>query len=402
MLAIVQVFRGDEPAPAPAPAVEASAEPKAAPRIDVAAAPVERPVGAAERRSLRVHGEVTNPRGGRIPGVRIAAVGRTVAGVTDPSGAYELHLEVAGEEPPALRFSTDGYQEKLVELERAGMTDEELRLDVRLEPAPGAVVSGTLTNERGSPIPGETIQLASVASNARYAGVSGADGTFFVPGVAPGHGYSLSVRPTSGHADYQTGLDVGPDGLSLDVALRALSTARVRGRLVDAEGRPIPDLPLSVVSGQALRRSLPTTTDAEGHFVVDEVPTGHLIFLANVPERVVIGGVMVAPGSDPEVLLRVDWGDQELFGRVVDEEGRPLEGVELELSWSHVSEGVSGRSNRSTATDAQGNFAFRRLADGIHQLDVRAPGYREVQLDYEVTSQSPGLELELEPAREEG
>jgi hypothetical protein len=171
---------------------------------------------------------------------------------------------------------------------------------------------------------------------------------------------------------------------------------------VDTEGRPIPNLELSVVSGQSLGKSIPTTSDAEGYFVVDGVPTGYLNFLAHAPEKLAISGVLLRPGSDAEVVLRADWGDEALRGRVVDVAGRPLAGAEVELSWSHVSEGSAGRSNRSAVTDASGSFEFRRLGDGIHRLEVRAPGHQELQLDYEVTPQSPGVEVQLEPVRGAG
>lgn len=397
VLAVVQAFRGDEPASELAPVASAPpASVSAAPRAHAAS-------GAPRPESLLVQGEVTNARGERLPGVRIAVRGeRAEESVTNTTGAYELRLEASRGEVPALRFTADGYEDGFVELERASLTAESVRLDVRLEPGPGAVVSGTLANERGSPIAGETVHLQSAAANVRRAGVTGADGRFFIPGVEPGPGYYLFVRPTSGYGDYQRPLDVGADGLSLDIALEPLGTARLTGRLVDPEGRPIPNLAFSVVSGQALGRSLQAESDAAGYFVVDDVPTGHLSFLASATERLAISGFTLPPQSGGDVLLRADWGDGDLVGRVVDAGGRPLGGAEVELSWSHVSDGASGRSNRSTLTDANGAFEFRRLGHGIHRLEVRAPGHREVQLDYQVTPQSPGVEVRLEPLREAG
>jgi hypothetical protein len=350
-----------------------------------------------------VQGQVTNARGDRVPGARISVRGaRAEESVTDTTGAYELSLEANGSEVPELRFTADGYQDGVVALERASLSAESVRIDVRLEPAPGAVVAGTLSSTRGAPIAGETIHLEFPTANVRHAAVTGSDGRFLIPGVEPRPGYYLFVRPKSGYRDFQRPLDIGEDGLALDIALEPLSTARLSGRVVDPGGRPIPNLVFSVVSGQALGRSLQAKSDAEGYFVVDDVPTGQLNFLASAPEKLVIGGFLLAPGSNGDVLLRADWGDAKLLGRVVGDEGRPLGGAEVELSWSHVSEGVSGRSNRSTLTDAKGSFEFRRLGAGIHRLEVRAPGHQEVQLDYEVTPQSPGVEVQLEPMREAG
>jgi hypothetical protein len=396
VLAVGQAFRDNEPASVASKRTEGDAPP---PAVSTAPPASE----AAHPRSLHVQGHVTNARGDRLPGVHVAVRGsRGEESVTDSTGAYELRLEGNDHEVPELRFTADGYVDGVVELERASLGAESVRVDVRLEPAPGAIVSGTLRNERGSPIAGETVHLHFAPANLRHAAVTGADGRFLIPGVEPRPGYYLFVRPKSGYGDYQKPLSIGEDGLALDIALEALATARLTGRVVDPEGRPIPNLAFSVVSGQALRGSLQAKSDAEGRFVVDDVPTGHLSFLASAPEKLAIGGFRLLPGSDGDVLLRADWGDSKLFGRVVDAGGRPLSGAEVELSWSHVSEGATGRTNRSALTDAKGAFEFRRVAAGIHRLEVRAPGQLEVQLDYDVTPQSPGVEVQLEPMREAG
>ena len=394
--ALVRVFQSHEPAPAPV----AAPKPAAAPEADVSAPPA----GRVEAVPLaRVYGEVTNARGDRVPGVRVTVQGgRAEDSVSDATGAYELRLELLANELPTLRFAADGYEHAVAALAPTSIEGESARLDVRLEPAAGAVVSGTLTSERGSAISGETIHLESAAANIHHAAVSAPDGSFFLPGVEPHPGYYLSVRPKSGYGDYQRSLDIDENGLSLEIALKALSTARLRGRVVDPEGHPIPNLTFTVVSGQALGMPLPAKSDERGYFVVNDVPTGNLSFLASAPERLVISGARLAPGSDGDVLLRADWGDGNLVGRVVEDGGRPLAGAEVELSWSHLTDGVSGRSNRSALTAANGSFEFRHLGAGIHHLEVRAPGHREVQLETEVAAEAPGIEVQLEKMREAG
>jgi hypothetical protein len=344
-----------------------------------------------------VRGTVTNERGERVPGVRVAVRGAGAEPiVSDPSGGYALRLVPEG--AATLRFSAAGYADEIVALEPATLAGEQVELDVRLEDAPGATVSGTLATERGVPLAGETIQLRATASQATHSVLTGTDGRFSIPGVTPGPGYYLSVRPAAGYGDYQRALEVGPDGAFVPITLRELSTTRLSGRLVDVEGDPIAGLELTVVSGQALGRTLATATDDEGRFELADVPTGHLSFAAKPPESLVLGGVLVSPGSDAELLLRADWGEHALRGRVLGADGRPLGGAEVELSWSHAGEGSRGRSVRSAVTDASGAFEFGRLGAGIHRIDVRAAGHRELAVDYEVSARSPGLELALEPA----
>jgi hypothetical protein len=398
-LAVVQLLRSDEPSAAGESASELVQAPPPPP---VSAAPAERGDRIPAAGRLRVEGAVTSTRGPRLAGVRVAIRGGNTQSVSDPTGAYLLEFEPGGSEL-ALRFSADGYREREVALGPLSQAAAPIRLDVQLEPAPGAVLSGTLTTERGAPLAGERLQLQSPVSSARYVGVSGADGRFSIPGIEPGAGYYLTVRPQSAFADFDRLVEVGEDGLALDIELRELKTGRLTGRLVDAGGRPIPNLELSIVSGQAQARSFAIRTDADGRFRADGVPTGHLSFLTSAPESLVVGGILLRPGGEADVLLRADWGDGALRGRVVGAGGRPLGGAEVELSWSYASEeGPAARTNRTLVTDPSGSFEFRRLGDGIHQLDVRAPGHREVQLDYQVAPDSPGVEVELEPLREAG
>jgi hypothetical protein len=371
-----------------------------APLPPVAAAPPE-PL-ARELPGLVIEGRITNPGGGPIPGARVSVPGdRGPAGTSDATGSYSIRVETGEGDAPALRFSAAGYQDEVVALQITE-DDDRLWLDVRLEPAPGAVVSGTLRSERGAPVGGEAVHLVSKATGDRYASVSDANGRFRLPGVAPETAYYLYVRPHQAYADYQTSVEVDADGASLDISLRELSTTRLTGRLVDPRGRPIRDLAFAVVSGQALGQEIRARSGADGSFSLEDVPTGHLSLLARAPELLAIGDILLAPGSDAYVTVRVDWGEETLSGRIVGEDGRPLGGAEVGLSWSHVDPETKGRSRRTAVTDTAGVFRFRRLASGVHRLDVSAPGYRTVEVDYEVASDAPGVEVELTPARGAG
>src|SRR5262245_27328530 len=367
-LVAVRMFWSSTPAPsAPEPAT--ASKPAVARETDMPLAPA--PAGVEAAASVRVHGEVTSTHGDRLPDVRVSATaGRAAEAVTDASGAYELRLEPIGGEVPALRFSAGGYQDAEARVEPTGVAAGEARLDVRLEPRSGTVISGTLSTEAGSAIAGETIHVTSVDSGAVYAAASGVGGRFSVRGVEPGRA-SIAVRQPELYRDVRKLLEFGEDGVSIDIVLAELTTLRLSGRLVDTQGRPIPDLALSVVSGQAMRRTLQTRSDEEGQFVLDDVPSGFLSFSTPPPEGLVISGVALGPDPGGVVLLRADWRDGELRGRVVDGVGRPLPGAQVELLWLYVGEGASSRSARSTVSDARGGFAFRRLGGGIHHLEVR-------------------------------
>jgi hypothetical protein len=383
VLAGVEARRGGERAAAPVAEAPQPAPPVAAPPP----LPVTPPEPLAQEiPGLQVEGRITDPRGGPIPGASVSvADGRGSGGTSDASGSYALRVELREGEAPSLRFSATGYQDVEVALE-ATASDERLSLDVRLEPAPGAVVSGTLRSERGEPIEGETVQLSSRLSGTRYRGVSDSEGRFRIPGVGPHAGYYLSVRPSQGYRDYQTSVDVSPDGASIDIRLQGLVTTRLTGRLVDSEGRPIPDLDFAIVSGQALGRSIPARTDRDGSFSQAGVPTGYLSLLPAGAEGLAIADVLLRPGADAYVTVRADWGDEALAGRVVADDGRPLGGAEVELTWAPLDPETVGRSRRTVVTAS----------------DVRAAGYEPTALDYEIAPDAPGVEVELAPARGAG
>jgi hypothetical protein len=399
VLAIVELLRGDG-AVAPHEIAVVRPQTAEAPLPPVASRP--EPPTPATAREVSVSGRVTNAAGDRVPGVRISITGgRADEAVTDTVGRYALRIELGRGELPSLRFFADGYQDARVELEPSSLAGDSATLDVRLVPEPGAVVSGVVRSERGGALAGETVQLQSSTPAARLRAVTDEDGRFSIPGVPPGPSYYLSLLPKAAFSDYQRSLAIDPEGASLDIALKPLLTERLRGRLVDPEGAPIPGVSFSIASGQARGRSVRVETDSRGYFEADGVPTGFLTFRADAPTEFVISGVRLIPVGSGEIVLRADWGSQTMRGRVVDGAGRPIRSAEVELTWTHVGEAGTGRSSRRAVTNASGDFRFEGLGVGVRRLDIRAPGYRELEVDYDVSSQSPGLEVALEPIRSE-
>ena len=110
-----------------------------------------------------------------------------------------------------------------------------------------------------------------------------------------------------------------------------------------------------------------------------------------------ISGFTLAPGTEEEVDVVLDWGDHAMTGRVLNYGGRPVAGAQLSLSWTHPSGSVHSRSLRRTLTDQAGSFRFTELGPGVHQLDVKAPGYSDRQVSYQVGRHGRPAELRLEP-----
>jgi hypothetical protein len=80
-------------------------------------------------------------------------------------------------------------------------------------------------------------------------------------------------------------------------------------------------------------------------------------------------------------------GDATVTGRVTDQEGRPLEGVRVDLE--------NGRYMAEGATDASGSFTIDGLVPGEYQGRVAAAGYQRGMLT-KVTAPSRGVAIVLE------
>jgi hypothetical protein len=172
-----------------------------------------------------------------------------------------------------------------------------------------------------------------------------------------------------------------------------------RGRLVEIQGNPL------VVSGSLLvtarvtslcrgaacvLRGSSTPADARGRFLVIPGPekfeanrlTPIEVRLATgqfetrfIPVEKQIVDVHLPTHLHPRVAPPGDVADEDLAGLVVDEQGNPLEGVEVALF-----EGMDGKNHR--LTDKGGRFSFKNLAADfdraqphIAEVRFRKPGF---------------------------
>jgi hypothetical protein len=352
----------------------------------------------AEVRVLRVHGTVMDEQGHSLAGARVVPTAvRARSVLTDVDGNYEVQIQLSPEASATLRFSAKGYGDKQVDVD-----DQELigsgarRVDVQLRAlGERTVVSGTLRTVDGEPISGEAVSLRSRSLKTGYARKSDEYGRFSIPGVEPAPDYELHVRPDGLYQDYMEGhIDLTPSGLSVDIVLEPLPTARLTGHIVDAEGYAVPGLTLSVRSRSAKQRTVEIKSERDGFFVAEEAPTGDLTLTG---PNLTIRGILLLPGSQTDVRLVIDWGDQVMTGQVVDDWGSPVVGARVDLSWFHQSAGIRSGSNRRTTTDRSGSFRFFQVGPGLHRLEVRADGYHVAQEDHEVARHAPEVVVRLQP-----
>jgi hypothetical protein len=354
--------------------------------------------------SLRVYGTLTDLRGEPLWRVRVLPTEQPQRTVySNQQGGYEVHLAPSAGEGYRLEFYLEGYEELSLFVDAAQLSaTPALQLDAELQTlSDSATVSGIVQSRRGDPVPFVNLFLQSQQQRTDYRARSDREGGFSMPGVKFGSDYRLIVLARDTYRDYlQEQIDVTGGALFLDVVLEPLASGRLTGQMIDGDGNPIPNFRLWLVNIEAQHSSVPVSSDEGGYFVVEEAPEGTLVFDTRSSPLLRVSGINLPPGGDRDVVLQLDWGNYELRGSVLDEQGFPVAGAELFLYWSNEVGGLKSSSTRKSVTDASGLFRFSQLGPGPHRLNVRASGYRPRVQNYDVGLDPPGLEVQLQPALE--
>jgi tetratricopeptide (TPR) repeat protein len=94
-----------------------------------------------------------------------------------------------------------------------------------------------------------------------------------------------------------------------------------------------------------------------------------------------------------------DWkgGSGRLEGKVVDADGKPIEGVAVKLE-------LPGRGGTTLKTDKKGHWAILGLTDGNWNLDFQAPGFvmKKISAPVSEANRIPPIETKLEKAQAAG
>jgi hypothetical protein len=294
-----------------------------------------------------------------------------------------------------LTATKDGYRDARVnaQLEDLG-SQESWEVNIVMEPLGArARVTGVLLDSERSPVAGETIYLHSAALNARYQASSDGSGRFSFGDVQVGSEYRLWVYPKQGFRDYALpALEIPGTGAELEVVLEPIETGSLSGVMVDSAGAPIPNFTLWLRSLKALGNSLAVTSDGGGRFEVEKVPEGDLIFETRSLPMFSVRGVQLKPEKEKEseVTILLDWGNNQLSGTVVEDEGGlPVPGAAVSLYWARSQDGVQSSSSRSGVTDAQGRFSFSELGAGEHKINVLSARHKQAQATYNAGGNAP-------------
>ncbi len=275
-----------------------------------------------------------------------------------PPGAYRLHFDDPGDAVPATTGSLDL---RLVKTADRGRKLTGAILDADGRPVPSArlaVGCGTAL--------GTTWNVHPVGGGRFEVAVPTTDPTVTVEAydASDESGRRLPLRPWRGER-----VD-----LRVPLTIRMETGRRLTGRVLDAAGVGAEGVDVSVrsqvqgVEPRPFMTATPTTrTDGEGRFAFEGLLEGEILLSVETGAgRPAVPDVRVAAGQN-EGEIRLP-SPASVSGRVLDDQGRPMSGVEVSADSEHR---YPGRWN--TTTDTEGRFRMENLPASAEQIRVWLP-----------------------------
>lgn len=350
---------------------------------------------------ILVIGSVLDGSGAPLANTSVRSLGSDRRITADEEGRYRITIDrqkVNGQ--PVLDFSLRGFRtlrERVPFRPRAD--DDTVELDVTMEPL-GDVVTflGSVQGKNGEPVSGAGVTLSSLSDSFNASVSTGEFGEFGIEAVEAGNRYRLVVDPRN--SDYRRftsePLIIDRANNAFDVQLEDGGQASLAGTLVDPTGKPLPYFMLWIRnSEQTGTAPIPVQTDAGGRFDPVLLGAGPIQLESRSNPRLEASGIALSSGESLDVRVPLDWGDDWLLGRVIDDNGKPLAQARITVHWSREFGDGRSMSSRQTRSDAAGFFGFSNLGASRYRLTCSAPGFKTRQIDAALEAGSE-LEIRLE------
>lgn len=261
--------------------------------------------------------------------------------------------------------SAPGYVRRAVEM--AGRPGEVIPMKIVLDRAANA--HGRVLDARGRPVSAVELVLLSPTGYGPHS-ESDQDGRFSFDGVAAGE-YQIAVHSRGQVEPLLARLP------SEDLVVRLPAGHTVSGRVFDPAGQPMAsgEVVLCAASGNR-NLNMRGIIDTAGTFEVRDVAPGPYRIEATHDTYPTARGSFVVTSSAPvEVTLRHELGET-LSGRVVDDGGRPLEGLRIEAYPGFSASDCDPYVPAAQWTGPDGQFQFRHIFAGRYHLTVETGGRR--------------------------
>ena len=290
---------------------------------------------------------------------------------TDRNGMVRIQPLTA--EPWQLEVWADGFAKvsRWINHENGSDAKEEFRL------GPGGELEGVVRDPSGKPLAGVRISAFAEGVREQFSYVeTGNDGRFRHSHLPIG----LDVRLDAAKNDFlrkEVTAHLTGAKQTLDLTMQPRPHGgSITGRVVDPEGQPVVGAVI-LNTGRSSDLERETKTVPDGRFRLDD------LFEGSLGKEVLVRGkgfapkrqkVETGPPERPaEVTISLERGHR-IKGRVIDEKGRPLEGVRVYFANANHGFSDGGRAT----TDGEGRFAFDSLPAGSPFAFMK-PGYSEIE-----------------------
>jgi len=237
---------------------------------------------------------------------------------------------------------------------------KEVTVDVALVKAP--VLRGRVLKPDGQPAAQtevtlvSTVQVVGTSRGIRETVTTDGEGLFRLP-LPPGRHRGFLIAPGSGWAELR--LEVRPQQDPEELALTLRPLGRVSGRVQDeATGAVVAEVEVSCWlrgEGSGPLHTYPSTkTDAQGRFLLSDLPPGQFLLTVVVPTYLRASEqVAVRQGEESKVVLALERGATVRGVVLGPDEKTPLAGAKVVWGYRH-----------EARTDEQGRFVLERIGPG--------------------------------------
>lgn len=274
-------------------------------------------------------------------------------------------------------------------------------------------VTGTVTDSNGTPLANANVYL-TVVNNSGGASPDGPPafifGRFFAQTDSSGN-YTLSTVPANTYTAtaYDKGfvattsasfaVTAGASTAAPTIALPAVQFGMVTGTVNDSTGAPVsgalvflkpdnssggpPISPLPILSAVAAGGHYFATTDSNGAYTIDNVPTGSYTAIGSArgDESSTTASFTVAQGSNtaPTITLTVRTAvvAGTVTGAITDAGGSPLSGAVVTLTSPATTSGTGAPHFHFlfAATDSNGNYTIDNVPTGDYVVNASDKGF---------------------------
>lgn len=325
----------------------------------------------------------------------------------EADGRFHLRGLLPGEHQVQVRCAGHVSAERYPRVTIADSSVKELRYEVTA----GRAIRGVVVDDRGQGVAKIRVNATAkpdpskprAQQTSAWAGETDAQGRFVLAGLLPGdYDVGLSTWPRARALPDKPHAVKLPAGADLEgVRIELPATGEVRGKVRDADGRPVAKASVSLYDG---KRGLSTSAGDDGSFRFEHVAPGSYRATARRGwDRMRAPGtkdddlqgekVEVSRGSSEAVTLVVEGASATISGVVVDEDGGAVADAFIEATRepdsATAAAGSAARYGRwgsffepPRLTDTDGRFKLERLPPGKHTLRAHRKGGGEALLEH--------------------